>query len=252
VVGLDKLKKKYKTYESRRQLQAEYDIFLADDRIITELARVLGKPFLANKTKRPIPVTLAQQLPKDKDGKRSRVVKKPEEIAKEIENALKCTYVHLSPTATTSVRVGRSSQSPQQIQDNVAAVVESLTTKFIPQGWRNVRGLYIKGPTTAALPIWLTDELWTSEEKVLEEPWKPTITGGMSARTSEKKRKWDEWEEEVLDEDELAEKRSRTRTRKAKKIEAGEKKELASISKEKRKKLKQEALKSVQTPLIAS
>jgi ribosome biogenesis protein UTP30 len=83
VIGLDKLKKKYNTFETKRQLLAEYDIFLGDDRIVSELPRILGKVFLSHKAKRPIPVSLTMQLPKDKDGKRKRIVRKPEEIAKD-------------------------------------------------------------------------------------------------------------------------------------------------------------------------
>lgn len=256
IIGLDKLKKKYKTFETRRQLLAEYDIFLADDRIVTELPRVLGKVFESKKHKRPIPITLAPQLPKDKDGKRKRVLRKPQEIAKEIESALSSTYLHLNPSATTSIRIGKLSQTPGQLKENVEAVVSALTTKFVSQGWKNIRALYIKGPTTVALPIWLADELWTDEAQVLEEPWKPTIKDG-APKVSEKKRKFAEWEEELLDDDELAERREkRDKKKKGKKSKATDEsvnndKEVASISKERRKKLKREALNSVQTPLIA-
>ncbi|KAF2279281.1 ribosomal protein L1 [Westerdykella ornata] len=253
VIGVEKLKKKYKTYETRRQLLAEYDLFLADDRIISELPHVLGKTFNANKSKRPIPVGLTMQLPKDKDGKRKRVVRSPDAIAKEIESALHSTYVHLSPTATTAIRVGKLSQQPQQIVENIEAVVAALTGKFVPRGWRNVRALHIKGPTTVALPIWLADELWADEAQVLEEPWKPAIKDASASKTSEKKRKWEEWEKEILDDEELAERRERRRREKKRKSkeEGDAAKVVASISKERRKKLKQQALESIKTPLIA-
>lgn len=252
VVGLEKLKKKYKSFESKRQLLAEYDLFLADDRILPDLPKVLGKVFHSAKNKRPIPVSLTKQLPKDKDGKRPRVDRSPQDVAKEIETALKSTYVHLSPSATTSIRVGKLSQDPKQISENVEAVVSKLVEKFVPRGWRNVRGLHIKGPTTVALPIWLADELWADEAQVLEEPWKPTIKEG-ETKTSEKKRKWEEWENEVLDEETLAERRAEMKEKKKKAKEAkDEGKEQRTISKERRKKLKREALESVKTPLIAS
>lgn len=246
VIDLGKLKKKYKSYESKRQLVAEYDLFLADDRILPALPEVLGKTFNANKNKRPIPVSLTTQIPKQADGKRPRVTKKPESIAKEIESALASTYVHLSANASTAIKIGKLSQKPEQIQENIEAVVKALTDKFVPKGWRGVRALHIKGPTTVALPIWLADELWADEAQVLEGPWKP-VEG--ASKTAEKKRKWEEWEEEMLDDDELAELRERLRKskkNKAKALEAGEKgKEVTSISKERRKKMKQEVLKSV-------
>jgi ribosome biogenesis protein UTP30 len=248
VVGIEKLKKKYKTYETKRQLLAEYDIFLADDRIIPDVPHVLGKVFNSSKSKRPIPISLTMQLPKDKDGKRARVVRKPQDVAKQVQTALTSTYVHLSPSATTSIRVGRLSQDPKQISENIEAVVTALVEKFVTRGWRNIRAIHVKGPTTVALPIWLADELWADENQVLDQPWTPAIKDG-APKTTEKKRKWEEWENEMLDDDEIAERRARMKKeKKATKDESNEK----SISKERRKKLKKEALKSVQTPLIAS
>ncbi|KAF2010419.1 ribosomal protein L1 [Aaosphaeria arxii CBS 175.79] len=249
VIGVDKLKKKYKTYETRRQLLAEYDLFLADDRVTDNLSKVLGSTFYKGKGKRPVPVTLSVQTPKDKDGKRKYVAKKPEDVAKEIESALSSTYVHLSPSATTSIRVGKLSQQPQQIQENIEAAVSAVVAKFVTNGWRNVRALHIKGPATMALPIWLADELWANEAQVLEEPWKPAPK---EVGPSEKKRKWDAWEEELLDDDELAERREQfAAAKKSKAKDSAKDKESRSISKASRKKLKQDALKSVQTPLIA-
>lgn len=254
VIDLGKLKKKYKTYETKRQLFAEYDIFLADDRVIGALPEHLGKVFHSNKNKRPIPISLTTQIPKQADGKRPRVVKKPEAIAKEIETALKSTYVHLSATASTAIKVGKLSQDAKQISENVEAVVAALTDKFVPKGWRNIRGIHIKGPTTVALPIWLADELWTDETQILEEPWKP-VAG--ESKTAEKKRKWEEWEQEMLDDDELAELKARMRKNKkskAKELEGEKEKttEAKTISKEKRKNLKRQALESVKTPLVSN
>jgi ribosome biogenesis protein UTP30 len=252
VIGLDKLKKKYKTYESKRQLVAEYDVFLADDRVVNELPQLLGKVFNANKTKRPIPVELAPQLPKDKDGKRKRAVRKPQDFAKEIEKALNSAYVHLSPSATTSIRIGKLSQTPKQLTENIEAVVTALADKFIPQGWKNIRAIHVKGPTTVALPVWLADELWTDQAQVLDQPRMIPGKDGAPRQISDKKRKWIEWEEELLDDDELAEKRARTKRNRDKKLKAIEApKETDSISKETRKKLKRDALKSVQLPIIA-
>jgi ribosome biogenesis protein UTP30 len=39
----------------------------------------------------------------------------------------------------------------------------------VPQQWRNVKSIYIKGAETAALPIWLTDELWLDEKDVIAD-----------------------------------------------------------------------------------
>lgn len=185
VIGLEKLKAKYKSFESKRQLLAEYDIFLADDRVVTYLPGILGKTFYKGGAKRPIPINLAGQPERDTDGKKvkrsaeekARVRGKgpglgaasPAAIAKEIEKSLSAAVVMLSPGTSTSVKVGRLAFTSEQVRDNIQAVVDGMAAKYITKGWRNVRAISIKGPSTMALPIWETDQLWVDDEDVLEE-----------------------------------------------------------------------------------
>jgi len=49
VIGVTKLKKKYKPYEAKRQLCNSYDIFLSDDRVIPILPKLIGKSFYEKK-----------------------------------------------------------------------------------------------------------------------------------------------------------------------------------------------------------
>lgn len=182
VIGLQRLKAKYNSFESRRQLYNEYDVFLADDRIITYLPQVLGKVFYKTGAKRPIPVTFEGKRQNfDEQGNKRRklseggtkVVKsevRPVDMAREMERALSSALVHLAPSTSTAVKVGKSSMEPQQIRENVEAVTQSLVEKYVPQKWRNVKSVHIKGPDTAALPLWLAEELWEDENDVLEEP----------------------------------------------------------------------------------
>ncbi|KAK5128094.1 proteasome-interacting protein cic1 [Cryomyces antarcticus] len=185
VIGISKLKAKYKPYENRRQLLAEYDIFLADDRVITYLPQVLGKVFYKGGQKRPVPVSLVGK-PDRVDGKTVKPVKgsglivkggekvaraviTPSDMAKEIEKSLSTALVHLSPSTTTAVKVGKASWTPDKLVANIEAVTNGLTEKFVSKGWRNVRGIHIKGPNSMALPIWLADELWVEEKDVLDK-----------------------------------------------------------------------------------
>lgn len=181
VIGLEKLKAKYKSFESRRQLAGEYDVFLADDRIATYLPGVLGKVFFKGGSKRPVPVSLEgkRQSVDEKGVKRrklseggAKVVKsevKPQDVANEIRKAVGSALVHLAPSTTTAVKVGVASQSPQDVRENVEAVVQGLVDKYVPQKWANVRSVHVKGAQTAALPIWMAEELWVEEKDVLEE-----------------------------------------------------------------------------------
>lgn len=253
VLGVDKLRKRYKSYEQKRALLAEYDVFMVDDRVIKIVAEFLGKVFYQGKSKRPIPVRLTAGAFVDKTAKKDKkepqdIVGTPQGVAKEVESALNSTYLSMSASANTSIKIGTLAMTPQQITENTSAVVAALIPKHVAQGWRNVRSLLIKGPATKALPIWLADELWVDDAQVLDAPYRGAITeGGAKGQSAERKRKWDEWEEELLDEDELA---AKTAHRNAKKSKKTAKK--SSISKEKRQALKTEALASVQTPVVAN
>ncbi|KAH7071930.1 ribosomal protein L1p/L10e family-domain-containing protein [Paraphoma chrysanthemicola] len=248
VLGVEKLKKRYKSFEQKRALLAEFDLFMVDDRVINIVAEFLGKTFYQSKAKRPIPIRLTAGAYIDKTAKKAskepqNVVGTPQGVAKEIEAALTSTYLSMSASANTSIRIGTLSMTPQQLTENTSAVVSEVISKHIEQGWRNIRSLHLKGPATKALPIWLADELWTDEAQVLDQPYHgKSLAAGKS---TERKRKWEDWEEEMLDDEEFAAKKAK---RDAKKAQTSQKK---SISKEKRKALKDAALSSVPTPLIA-
>jgi len=206
VIGLKKLQERYKSFESRRQLLREHDVFLADDRIITRLPQILGKTFYKG-SKKPVPVNLEAYKPKDENGKRKKpeksgedgnkkvVVAQSQQVAREIERTLSTAQVYLSPAATTSVRVGLASFTPQQLAENIEAVVGGLVEKFVTKKWRNVRAVHIKGPNTMALPVWLADELWVDEGDVLgnEEAVK-AIEAGKQKGTKRKGREGGEEE----------------------------------------------------------
>ena len=47
VIGVSKLKAKYQSYADKRALLESYDVFLADDRILPMMGRLLGKAFFS-------------------------------------------------------------------------------------------------------------------------------------------------------------------------------------------------------------
>lgn len=178
VIGFSKLKERYQSFESRRQLASEHDVFLADNRIIMRLVNTLGKIFYKS-SKRPIPVSI--EAIEKKDGKRVKKDPKkkdsddkeaafasPAVVAKEIEKTLHCAPVQLAPATTASVRVGSSKMTPEQLGENVEAVVKGLTERFVSKGWRNIKAIHIKGANTMAMPIWLASELWEDDADVVD------------------------------------------------------------------------------------
>lgn len=202
VIGLSKLKSKYKQYEERRQLFAEHDIFLADDRIVTLLPQILGKTFYQGGAKRPVPVNIAAPRKRDATGKTMKLApgekkapKKegegssagsPADVAKEITKTLSSALVHLAPGVSTSIKVAKSNFTPDQAAENIDAVLKVVTEKFITKGWRNIRSINIKGPESASYPIWEASELWVDEEDVLEEKKKLYGNKGPKALKSTK------------------------------------------------------------------
>lgn len=195
VIGFSKLKSRYQSFETRRQLFAEHDVFLADERIITRLVPTLGKIFYKS-SKRPIPIRIAEiekvdgkrvkKDPKKKPTKdeRSASFAAPLVVAKEIERTLSCAPVQLAPSTTAAIRVGSSNFTAQQLTENIAAVVNGMTEKFVAKGWRNIKAIHVKGANTMAMPIWLASELWVEDADVVEET--PAVEDGAK---NNKKRK---------------------------------------------------------------
>ena len=177
VISIKKLEAKFRSFESRRQLRDSYDVFLADDRIVTYLSKFLGKTFYNTTAKRPIPVSLEAPKPKGrknaalpsikirKEPSDAKSVAAPPVLAKEIERTLSTAQINLSPSTTTAVRLGLASYTPEQLAANIEVVMASLAGKLV--GWKNVRAVHVKGPNTMALPIWLAEELWVDENMVL-------------------------------------------------------------------------------------
>ncbi|RMZ76299.1 hypothetical protein DV737_g4901, partial [Chaetothyriales sp. CBS 132003] len=215
VIGLSKLQARYKTFEQRRELLSQHDVFVADDRIITRLPKVLGKVFYQGTAKRPIPVNIAL-IPRDDAGnkvnkanKASKVAKaaasnqkgaadktalfaSPDIVAKEVSRALDSVPISLKQGTNAAIRVGLGSFTPEQLVDNINAVVDHVIEKHVVKGWRNVKAIHIKTPTSMAVPIWLADELWTDTSKVIDQPdgdAPPAIEGAdPDSKSSKRKR----------------------------------------------------------------
>jgi ribosome biogenesis protein UTP30 len=185
VIAVSKLKTKYKSFESLRQLVAEHDLFLADERIISLLPKLLGKTFYKATTKRPVPVSLTGRenyhgknretgegklkRKRDKETGGPETIGQPLDVGTDIQKALDSTLVHLAPAATTAIRVAWAGWPVELVADNIEAVVEGMVTNFVPKGWRGLKSLHIKSPKSIALPVWLADELWADDEDVLNQ-----------------------------------------------------------------------------------
>ncbi|WVW78961.1 hypothetical protein I302_100924 [Kwoniella bestiolae CBS 10118] len=136
VVGVEKLKGKFKPFEPRRELMRDHEIFLCDERVLTLMPGLLGKMFFEAK-KQPIPVNLNRK-----------------DLKAELGRAIASTYFHPSTGTSYSIRIATpSSSSPSQILENLLASIPSVISN-IPEGWSNVLSVGIKTNTSVMLPIW--------------------------------------------------------------------------------------------------
>ncbi|KAF9574088.1 hypothetical protein EC968_007480 [Mortierella alpina] len=141
VIGVSKLRAKYKPYEAKRQLCASYGMFLADARVITVLPKLLGKSFFLKK-KQPIPVDMTKG-----------------DLKKEIARAIGSTYMHMNSGTCTAIKVGLTSQSAAEITANIETAMPHIIEK-IPRKWKNIQAINLKTNDSIALPIFnsLPDE----------------------------------------------------------------------------------------------
>lgn len=135
VIGTSKLRTKYESYESKRNLCREYDLFLADDRILPSLPKLIGKSFFKQK-KQPVPVDLTAK-----------------DWTAQVDKAKSCTTMLLSAGSCMSIKVARSSQSTDEVLANADAILEAVAGS-IPKKWDNVQAVYLRSADSVALPVY--------------------------------------------------------------------------------------------------
>merc|ERR1719273_2870416 len=166
VISLRELKVEYKQYEAKTQLCHRFDLILADARIIRLLPQFLGKPFYKRK-KLPIQVDLNC---KDLKG--------------EMDRALNTVTLPLKHQGScSSVSVGYSSLSKEQLSENTLTVLRTVVDKY-PGGWPNVRSVYVKSQSTPSLPLYVTlrsaNDLGKVESSLPKVTKRRTVTDELS------------------------------------------------------------------------
>ncbi|KAJ2782398.1 proteasome-interacting protein cic1 [Coemansia interrupta] len=135
ILTAQQLKNSCRTYEARRELLASYDLFLADDRLLNSLPKLLGTKFFKAK-KLPAPVNL---LAKD--------------LNLELRRALSSTFFRPSKGTCTAIRIGSTRLTVPELEETIEDVVK-IAIKFIPRGWKNIQSISIKAGNTFALPVY--------------------------------------------------------------------------------------------------
>lgn len=138
IIPLKQLKLEYKEYESKRNLLAMHDVFLADARIVRLLPSLLGKEFYKRK-RQPLQVDLTCK-----------------DLKKEITRALgTCRCILAGRGSSGQLTVGKLTQNIDEVTDNVMSCVAKLATA-VPGGPTNIRSLHIKAQDSPAVPIYVS------------------------------------------------------------------------------------------------
>lgn len=139
IIGISKLRDKFKPYEAKRMLCGSFDVFLADSSVIPMLPKLLGKTFF-DKKKQPASVSLNRTT--------------PEELQNELKEAIESTYFHQTSGSSASILVGDVSQSDAHVAANIEAVVK-LLGKRLSNGLSNIRSVLVKTADSVALPVYV-------------------------------------------------------------------------------------------------
>ncbi|CAN0276603.1 unnamed protein product, partial [Hapterophycus canaliculatus] len=136
VIKLEKLRTQYKDFKDRRQLLSQFDLFLADDRILPMLTKALGKTFLKVK-KQPVPIKLERRS----------------SLAKQIARARDSAFLVGSHGDCWVVKLANTAMTEDQVVENLLAGIAAVVEK-IPRKWKNVKAINIKCSNSVALPVY--------------------------------------------------------------------------------------------------
>lgn len=141
VIGIQKLREKYQTFEARRKLCNKYDLFICDDRITPLCSHLLGKKFIQSK-KLPVPIKLDDDFSKRLDMILNSVL-----YFRGRGNLVYYLIFY------RSIKVGTTVMKSKLVKQNIKAVIPALVEK-LPNKWDNVQSINIKTNSSPALPIY--------------------------------------------------------------------------------------------------
>mmetsp|Transcript_14807 Transcript_14807/g.43894 ORF Transcript_14807/g.43894 Transcript_14807/m.43894 type:complete len:397 (-) Transcript_14807:148-1338(-) len=134
VIGLDKLRRNYKSLEAKKALADAFDLFLCDSRIVEMMPRALGNMFYQQKRhKVPLPVRLRVADPKPA-----------------IERALGGTALRVPSGPCLGVKIGRCGMPEEHLVENALAVIRGVVDNV--KG-NPVQSIVVQATNSVALPV---------------------------------------------------------------------------------------------------
>ncbi|XP_006637385.2 ribosomal L1 domain-containing protein 1 [Lepisosteus oculatus] len=133
------LKKEYKSFEAKRRLLGNFDLFLADDRVRRLLPSHIGKHFYQSK-KAPLSVDL--------QGK---------QLARDMTRLIQGSTLGVSNKGPCCMaRVAHSEMSVDQVVENIAAAFSTVAEK-LPKKGKSIKIVHLKSQSSVSLPIYTSD-----------------------------------------------------------------------------------------------
>jgi len=127
---INKIKTSYRQFEDRRKLASSFNLFIADDRIVTKLSRYLGKPFFEKK-KQPIPIAMERN------------------IENQIKQVIFSTYHFVSAGCVSNIKVAKPDFTATEIGENIVSVLQNF-----PLSIEEIRSIYHTTSSSMSLPIY--------------------------------------------------------------------------------------------------
>merc|ERR1712232_527693 len=134
VIGLDKLKRNYKSLEQKRALADSFDLFLCDISIAEMMPKILGDVFYSKKKKPPIPVRLRETNPEEN-----------------LKKAIAGTPLRIPAGPCLTVKFGRADMDEAGLSKNAATVI-AYVVRHLKEN--PILSITVKSTESPALPVW--------------------------------------------------------------------------------------------------
>lgn len=146
IITVKDLKTKYHSYESKRKLLNEYDIFLTDSSIANMIPKLLGKIFFQS-SKFPLTISIT-------DNKRELSIDK---LIKNFNKSLNSIGYMLPMGVNMSIKLGMLGQTIENLIENIKTIFKFLE-KF------SIRSIQIKLKNSPSLPLYISKKIYTDDD----------------------------------------------------------------------------------------
>lgn len=194
ILPFKELYNEYKTFDQKRQLFRSYDLFIADEGIVTSLPSILGKKFYENHYKMPLPINILSKTELQKNKVKKFSV---ESVKNAINKIIKSTRYALQNSNTLTIPVGNVAVlTAKENLANLKTILSTIVEKFNDGKTNEIRSIFLKLRSSPALPLY--------EDSILYMSSKEDVTNGSTedAKHESKESHEDEkveYDGEVLD-----------------------------------------------------